>query len=98
MTTDVTLEARDRHQAAVDADNGRGWFCLAGAASGQLLTLQGRLLVHHDRHELAYLIPGHKVLAVPPSASRGPFLPISAHPDLSHIQQWDPINTKEFRP
>lgn len=91
------LSVQDQHQLGVDTNDGRGWHCLRGPQSGDLLTLGGKLVVHHTAQELHVLVPGAQVVPVPPSAKGGPFLPISAHPQFRAVRSWDPIDPEEFR-
>lgn len=40
------------------------WFAVKGRTSGELLSLRGALLIHENRAELEFLIPGFRVVAI----------------------------------
>ena len=67
-------------------------YALKGSVSGELLTYQGRILVHPDRGELEFLFPNEQ--AVPYDGAL-PTLPIAHHPDMAAVT-W-PLDRKDFR-
>ncbi len=67
-------------------------YALRGSVSGELLTYEGRVLVHDNRGELEYLFPGERGV---PYAGDLPTLPVSEHPDMAPVT-W-PLNRKDFR-
>lgn len=76
-------------------------YALYGAATGDLLTLGGRPLVHDDRAELDYLIDTRKTRVVQVTVGdleqRSPLPPLwlRDHPGLSHLR-W-PLRREDFR-
>jgi hypothetical protein len=74
-------------------------YALVGARTGDLLTYQGRPLVHGDRAEMEWLFPSSRVVAVSErdlqARSPLPPLPIREHPGLAHIE-W-PLTRDQFR-
>lgn len=68
---------------------------MVGPTSGEPLTFGGCLLIHDNRDELEWLVPGIRV--VPLTDSYGlPTMRLQDHPDLAHLT-W-PLERKEFRP
>jgi hypothetical protein len=68
-------------------------YGLVGAASGELLTHRGRVLVHGNRDELEYLFPNTRVVRLS-DGDIGPTLPIRDHPDMASVK-W-PLRRKDF--
>lgn len=68
---------------------------LWGVATRDFLTYGGRILVHDNRAELEFLVPGTPVREVPPSIPPDHCLPIRLHPDLATVQ-W-PLTKEQFR-
>ncbi len=68
-------------------------FALKGNTTGQLLTLNGKVLTHDNRAELEFLVPYTEVVQTDVRFEDS--LPIRFHPDLSHIS-W-PIRKADFR-
>ncbi|GIH26071.1 hypothetical protein Aph01nite_43810 [Acrocarpospora phusangensis] len=60
--------------------------------SGELLTFGGQVLVHDNRGELEYLLPGARVV---PYDGDLPTLPIRDHPSMASVQ-W-PLRREDFR-
>lgn len=94
MTAAVVLTQADTDRAALAERGPAGWFALRGDLTGELLTWQGRVIVHRDAGELAFLVPAGATVVPAPLGAAG-YLPISAHPDMATIR-W-PINRQEFR-
>lgn len=67
-------------------------YALRGSVSGELLTYQGRVLIHDNRGELEYLFPGERVVAYDGAL---PTMPVREHPDMAAVT-W-PLNRKDFR-
>lgn len=67
-------------------------YALKGSVSGELLTYQGRILVHNNRGELEWLFPGERVV---PYDGALPTLPIRDHPDMAAVT-W-PLDRRNFR-
>lgn len=76
-------------------------WALFGHATGDLLTLHGRPLVHDDLAELEYLIDTRttRIVRVTPAdlRARSPLEPMMLrdHPGLSHLR-W-PLRREDFR-
>ncbi len=77
------------------------WFAVEGTATRELLSYRGSLLVHEDRAELEYLIPGFRVVAVSGgtpeeiAARYGrPVMQWREHPDMAAVR-W-PIDRRDF--
>jgi hypothetical protein len=74
-------------------------YALFGLVSRDILTYQGRPLVHHDRLELEFLFPASRVVPVTDRdlAARSPLppMPIAEHPDMAGVS-W-PLDPTEFR-
>ena len=88
----IPVPVRDQHDVAMAA--GRGWFAWR-LPSGDLATLNGALLVHKDQHEMVWLLSGGRPVPVPESRNQGPFLALSAHPDMAAVS-W-PLRMEHFR-
>lgn len=74
--------------------NGRRWG-LWSPSSRDFLTLNGQIIVHHDRGELEFLVPGTPTREVPASIPVEQTLPIRFHPDLAAVR-W-PLDRRDFR-
>ncbi len=70
-------------------------YGLQGTNSGELLTLGGRVLVHDNSAELAFLTAGARIVTVPGDIPDEQTLPISAHPEFAGVT-W-PLRKDEFR-
>jgi hypothetical protein len=88
------LGQKDMDLLEVATEGAARWHAVA-LPSGELATIGGQLLVHRDKREMEFLLPNATAVPVPPTARGGPFLPLSAHPDMAAIR-W-PLNTEEFR-
>lgn len=70
-------------------------YALVGEKSKELLTYDGKVLVHWDSDELAYLVPrGAKVKQLDNCPEQ--FMHISQHPQLRGLVQW-PLDRGDFR-
>lgn len=74
-------------------------YALYGEHSRDLLTLDGRVLVHDNRDEMQFLLPNARVVPVTEADLKArsplPVLPIRNHPGLGHLT-W-PLDPKDFR-
>lgn len=71
-------------------------YALQGAVSRDLLTWQGRVLVHDNRDEMEFLFTGDvRVIECPRDIPQEQTLSIRHHPDLASVT-W-PLNRKDFR-
>jgi hypothetical protein len=61
-------------------------WCLVGAVSGEILTFQGRALVHENKQELEYLFPANRVVLLPSYWGEELVLPLKDHPDMDTVQ------------
>ncbi len=74
-----------------------GLYCLIGDRSNELITLGGRLIVHDNKHELALLMTGVRIVPVPLSAGDKleHFVPIAALEENTALL-W-PLSPLDFR-
>jgi hypothetical protein len=70
-------------------------YALQGAVSRDLLTWNGRVLVHDSKPEMEFLFAGARVIECPRSIPPEQTLSIRHHPDLASVT-W-PLNRKDFR-
>jgi len=70
-------------------------FAYVGPVSNELLSFRGAVLVHTDRAEMEYLVPGCRVVELPRADLGRPLMPLSRHPDLAAVQ-W-PLRKELFR-
>lgn len=61
-------------------------FAYVGPVSGEILTYQGRALVHENKAEMEYLIPGARVVPLPSYWGEELTLPLKDHPDMGAVQ------------
>lgn len=61
-------------------------FGLYGPNSHDFLTYGGQVLVHHNRAQLQFLVPGTPVRELPRDIPADQTLPIRFHPDLASVQ------------
>lgn len=71
-------------------------YGLAGPISGDLLTYQGKALVHDSRAELEFLFADARVVEIPSGMPVEQTMPVAAHPDLVGVR-W-PLRREDFRP
>lgn len=64
-------------------------FGLYGPNSNDFLTHQGRILVHHDKAQLEFLVVGVPVRELPPDIPDDQTLPIRFHPEMAAVQFTD---------
>jgi hypothetical protein len=70
-------------------------YAVAGAASGELLSYGGLVLVHGDRAELEFLLADQRVVEVPAHVPDGQTMPWARHPQMDAIRF--PLNRADFR-
>lgn len=70
-------------------------YAVVGARSGDLLTYRGAVIVHNDRAEMEWLLPGSKVVRVTDGDLGAPVLQLRDHPDCRHITF--PLRREDFR-
>ena len=70
-------------------------YGLYGDVSHDFLTLDGRVLVHDNAAELAFLVIGATPRELPSSFPADQTLPIRLHPDLAAVR-W-PLDRRDFR-
>jgi len=68
-------------------------FALKGSRSGDLLTLNGKVIVHDNERELQFLFRGAEPVKV--SIRPEEALPLWAHPDMAGIKF--PLEKKDFK-
>jgi hypothetical protein len=69
-------------------------FALKGGVSGELISWQGRVLVHDNPRELQYLFPKMEVVEIPVNPDGRPTMWVGDHPELATVQ-W-PLDPKDF--
>jgi hypothetical protein len=69
-------------------------YGLQGETSKELLTYGGRVLVHDDPSELAFLISGARVVTVPRDIPPDQTIPVRFHPSLVNVR-W-PLRREDF--
>lgn len=69
-------------------------YALIGPVSREPLSYGGLILVHPDRAELEFLIPGAQVIELGDLVPEHDTMPLSRHPDLYRVQ-W-PLNREDF--
>lgn len=70
-------------------------FALVGPVSKELLSFNGQVLVHDNKAELEWLIPGVKVIQLPKADIGRPTMPIKDHPDMAAVR-W-PLDKRHFQ-
>jgi hypothetical protein len=70
-------------------------YAVAGATSGELLSLNGLVLVHPDRAELEWLLADQRVVEVPAHIRSEQTMPWAAHPQMSAVTF--PLDREAFR-
>ena len=69
-------------------------WALVGASTGELLSYRGAVMVHEDRAELEYLVPGTRTVEVPADLGQ-PLMALRDHPDMAAVT-W-PLDRRDFR-
>lgn len=68
-------------------------FAIAGRKSGDLQTLGGRVIVHENRAEMAWLFPNERIVAHRPTGHDIVMMLVD-HPDMAGVRF--PLNKKDF--
>ena len=69
-------------------------FAVKTYVGNECFSLDGRMLVHDDREELEFLIPGHETVEV--TGTTLPTLRWADHPDIKGTISF-PLNRNDFR-
>lgn len=77
----------------MDGDIVSRLWALKGGTTGQALTLNSRIVVHDNRHELEWLFPNTEVVDV--TNTHMPVMRLKDHPDMSAVT-W-PLKKEDFR-
>lgn len=71
-------------------------FALKGDVSKELISFNGKVLVHESKEEMKYLFPfGATVVSCPDYIKPEEMLSIRNHPDMAAVR-W-PLDKKDFR-
>ena len=68
-------------------------YGIVGRTTRQLLTYQGKVILHDDRGEMEFLFPAEKVIAV--ESWGEDFLLLKDHPNMAPVR-W-PLSKTDFR-
>ncbi|KPM55734.1 hypothetical protein ACG83_10675 [Frankia sp. R43] len=69
-------------------------WALVGARSGEVLSYQGRAIVHGDRAELEFLFPASRVVPCPTDLV-ATSMPLSVHPGMAAVRF--PLRKEDYR-
>lgn len=69
-------------------------YAYVGPVSKELLTYQGRVLVHDNPDEMTFLVPAMRVVALPRADLGRPLMRLRDHPDLAALT-W-PLRREDF--
>jgi len=69
-------------------------YALVGPTTGDLLTYQGRVIVHGDKQEMEYLFPSSRVVKVSNGDLGQPILQLRDHPGMSQVRF--PLRREDF--
>lgn len=67
-------------------------YAIAGPATRELLTYEGRVIVHDNRAEMEFLLPGAQIVHT--SGAGMPLLRLRDHPDFAAVR-W-PLDQRDF--
>lgn len=70
-------------------------YVAVGPVSREPLSYGGMILVHEDRAELEFLLPGTQVVEIGDQIPWSDTMPIRQHPELSKVE-W-PLRREDFR-
>lgn len=74
------------------------WYAMVGLVSGELLSLNGRVLVHENSREVEFLVANVRVVELGPSLEKAlagrPHMLLRDHPDMSWVR-W-PLQEDDF--
>lgn len=71
-------------------------YALVGATSNDLLTYEGRILVHGDRAELEFLFPTTRIVRVTDGNLGAPAMRLADHPRFREQGISFPLRREEF--
>ena len=69
-------------------------YGMVGPSSGQLLTYQGKALVHDDRDEMTWLFPRVRVVRLSDGDLGQPEMRLQDHPGLAQVRF--PLRREDF--
>lgn len=61
-------------------------YGIVGGTSGQLLTYQGRAVLHSDRAEMQFLFPNSRIVRVSRGDLGQPWMWLRHHPDMQQVR------------
>lgn len=67
---------------------------MVGSRSGQLLSYQGKVLIHGDRAEMQWLFPNTRIVRVTDGDLGQEWMHLRDHPELGHFR-W-PLRREDF--
>ncbi len=70
-------------------------YVVIGSISNEILTYHGHVLVHDNKEDLEWLIPGHRVVRLPQADIGRSMMYWKDHPDLAAVK-W-PLDKRDFR-
>lgn len=73
----------------------RDRYGMVGGSSGQLLTYQGRAILHTDRAEMQFLFPNSRIVRMTRGDLGQPWMWLKDHPDMTQVRF--PIRRSDFR-
>lgn len=69
-------------------------YGLVGKYSGELLTYQGKAIVHGNRAEMQFLLPNSRVVRLTDGELGQDWMWLKDHPDMAHVQF--PLHREDF--
>lgn len=70
-------------------------YALYGEYTKDLLTFQGKVIVHNDKSEMEWLLPNSKIVRITDGDLGRPVMKLKDHPSMTHISF--PLKKSEFR-
>lgn len=70
-------------------------YAMVGAATGDLLSYKGRVILHHNRHEMEFLFPHVRVVTIN-GKLRQPTMRLADHPGIKAAGIRFPLRKEEF--
>lgn len=70
-------------------------YAAVGLISNELLSFNGRVLVHDNREEIEWLLSGIKTIKLPKVDIGRPLMRLKDHPDIPKLVKW-PLDRKEW--
>jgi len=68
-------------------------YGICGRSTGQILSYNGRAILHDDRGEMEFLFPAEKI--IPVTCLENEFILLRDHPDMAAVK-W-PLRKEDFR-